>query len=116
MLKRFLLWDFRRGSWQYDVIVGVILAFIFLTPREVFRDGPRLPQPHGIAMLPTESSVPPFFVDPGLLKGVPENQRVTRLTELLQSSTSNRRLTITRIEPVLDSEGELQGYMAFARP
>jgi hypothetical protein len=116
MLKRFILWDFKRGSWQYDVMVGIILAFIFLTPREVFRDGPRLPRPHGIAMLPTESGAPPFFVDPGLLKGVPENERVARLTELLQTSTSNRRLTILRIEPVLDSEGELQGYMAFARP
>ena len=115
MLKRFILWDFKRGSWQYDVVVGIILAFIFLTPREVFRDGPRLPQPHGIAMLPAEVGGA-FFVDPGLLKGVQENDRVARLTELLQSSTSNRRLTITRIEPVLDSEGELQGYMAFARP
>lgn len=116
MLKRFILWDFKRGSWQYDVMVGVILAFIFLTPRELFRDGPRLPRPHGIAMLPSESNVPPFFVDPGLLKGVPENERVARLTKLLQTSTSNRHLTITQIEPVLDSEGELQGYMAFARP
>jgi hypothetical protein len=117
MLKRFILWDFKRGSWQYDVMVGIVLAFIFLTPREVFRDGPRLPRPHGIAMLPAENGAPPpFFVDPGLLKGVPENERVARLTELLQSSTSNRRLSITRIEPVLDSEGELQGYMAFARP
>jgi hypothetical protein len=51
-----------------------------------------------------------------VLRGVPENERVAHLTELLQTSTSNRRLTITRIEPVLDSEGELQGYMAFARP
>jgi len=116
MVKRFILWDFKRGSWQYDVMVGIILAFIFLTPRDWFRDGPRLPQPHGIAVLPAESGVPPFFVDPGLLKGVPDNQRVAKLTELLQNSTSNRRLTITRVEPVLDSDGELQGYMAFARP
>jgi hypothetical protein len=116
MLKRFILWEFKRGSWQYDVMVGIILAFIFLTPRDVFRDGPRLPKPHGIAMLPSENGVvPPFYVDPGLLKGVPENQRVAKLTELLQSSTSNRSLTITRVEPVLDSDGELQGYMAFAR-
>jgi len=28
---------------------------------------------------------------------------------------SNRRLVVTRVEPILDSENELQGYMAFAR-
>jgi len=25
-------------------------------------------------------------------------------------------LNVTRVEPVRDSEGELEGYMAFARP
>jgi hypothetical protein len=115
MLKRFILWDFKRGSWQYDVMVGIILAFIFLTPREAFRDGPRLPKPHGIAMLPSENGAPPFYVDPGLLKGVPENERVAKLTELLRKSTSNPRLTVTRLEPVVDSDGEPLGYMAFAR-
>src|SRR5262245_11323860 len=32
MIKRLLLWDFARASWQYDLIVLAILAFIFLTP------------------------------------------------------------------------------------
>jgi hypothetical protein len=115
MIKRFILWDFRRGSWQYDVMVGLILAFIFLTPREFFRDGPRIPTPHGIAMLPSESGMSSFYVDPSLLKGVAENQRVEKLTELLRKSTSNPRLSVTRIEPFMDSDGELQGYMAIAR-
>ena len=30
--SRFLLWDYPRASWQYDIIVAIILAFIFLTP------------------------------------------------------------------------------------
>ena|SRR5689334_13057180 len=116
MLKRFILWDFKRGSWQYDVMVGIILAFIFLTPHEVFRDGPRIPQPHGIAMLPPEHGVPSFFVEPAALRDVPESERIAKLTTMVQSGTSNRKLTITRIQPLLDSEGELLGYMAFARP
>jgi hypothetical protein len=115
MLKRFILWDFKRGSWQYDVMVGLILAFIFLTPREVFRDGPRLPQPHGIAMLPSENGSFSFYVDPSLLKDVAENERVAKMTELLRKSTSNPKLTITRVEPFKDSDGDLQGYMAIAR-
>jgi hypothetical protein len=39
-MKRFLLWSFDRGSIQYDVICGLILAFIFLTPGHVFNDRP----------------------------------------------------------------------------
>jgi hypothetical protein len=39
-MKRFLLWSFDRGSIQYDVICGLILAFIFLTPGHAFNDRP----------------------------------------------------------------------------
>ena len=39
-MKRFLLWAFDRGSIQYDVICGLILAFIFLTPGHAFNDRP----------------------------------------------------------------------------
>lgn len=114
MFKRFILWDFKRGSWQYDVMVGVILIFIFLTPREFFRDGPRLPPPQGIAMMPSENGMYSFFVDPGVLKDVSEHERWAKLTELLRKSTSNPRLTITRLEPFLDQDGELQGFMVIA--
>src|SRR5438477_13162040 len=116
MLKRFILWDYKRGSWQYDVMVGIILMFIFLTPRHFFRDQPRIPKASSISMLPSERGAYVFFVDAGLLSETAENQRVARLTELLQSRMDDRQLSVTRVEPILDSEGELQGYMAFAKP
>jgi hypothetical protein len=115
MVKRLLLWDFPRASWQYDVIVAVILGFIFLTPREWFRDQPRIPRASAITMLPAENGSTPFFVDSQLLAGIAENQRVGKLSEILQTRMSNRRLHVIRVEPILDSEGELQGYLALAR-
>ncbi|MGH9476083.1 MAG: hypothetical protein ACRD1C_07095 [Terriglobales bacterium] len=39
----FLWWSYPRGSLEYDVMVGVILLFIFLTPRSWFGDQPRPP-------------------------------------------------------------------------
>lgn len=116
MLRRFILWDFPRGGWQYDVVVGIILAFVFLTPREWFGDQPRIPKASSISMISSESGVSAFFVEASLMAGIPEMQRVARLTELLKIRTGNKRLNVTRVEPVRDSEGELEGYMAFARP
>jgi len=116
MLKRFILWDYPRGSRPYDVMVAIILAFVFLTPRDWFRDQPRIPKASHIAMLPAERGTSPFFVDTQLLEKIPVDQRVARLTDLLQKSTGNRNLAVIRVEPILDSEGELQGYLAFARP
>ena len=113
MLKRFILWDFPRGSWQYDVMVAVILAFLFVTPRAWFRDQPRIPK--GIAMLPPENGSSPFWIDKELLTATPENQRVIKLTQVLRAQTGNGRLVVTRVEEVRSSEDELLGYMAFAR-
>jgi hypothetical protein len=33
---RVIFWTYSRGSWQYDILCGLILAFIFLTPKEFF--------------------------------------------------------------------------------
>jgi hypothetical protein len=113
MLKRFILWDYPRMSWQYDVMVGIILVFIFVTPREWFRDWPA---PASIVLLSTENGNPVFFVDARFLTGVPENARVAKLTQELQRRRANSRLHVARIEPILDSEGELLGYTALAKP
>lgn len=116
MLKRFILWDYSRGSWQYDVIVGVILAFIFLMPREWFRDQPRIANASNIAMISSGNGISAFFIEADLVSGIPDEQRAGRLNHLLQMRTGDKRLAVTRVEPVRDSEGDLEGYMAFARP
>lgn len=113
MLKRLIFWEYSRGSWQYDVIVGIILVFLFLTPREWFRDQPRILRAGDITMLSAERGE--YLVNPGALEQVAEEKRVETLTQLLQTRAGDRRLKVTRIEPVLDSEGELQGYMVYTR-
>jgi hypothetical protein len=35
-LKRITLWDYARGTWQYDVLCLLIIAFIFLSPKAWF--------------------------------------------------------------------------------
>ena len=112
MLKRFIWWEYSRGSWQYDVMVGIILAFIFLTPRDWFRDQPRIPQAREITALGGSQ----YLVNREALAEVPEDQRAAVVKRLLQTGAGDRRLTVTRIEPVLNSEGELQGYIVYTRP
>jgi hypothetical protein len=115
VLKRFILWDYPRATWQYDVMVGIILAFIFLTPRAWFRDQPRIPQPANITMLPAEHGSNVFWIDPALLAGIEEARKLTRMGEILTARTGKKQV-ILRVEPVYDSDKEIQGYMAFARP
>jgi hypothetical protein len=111
MLKRFIFWEYPRGSWQYDVIVGVILAFLFLTPRGWFRDQPRIPRVSVISIAQGE-----FMVDPEFLTGTPEEQWETKLTPEVRSRAGNTHLTVTSVKPFNDSDGELRFYIAFTRP
>ena|SRR5579859_213499 len=115
-LKRFVLWDFARATWQYDVMVAIILAFIFATPREWFRDQQRIPRASNIAMLPAEHGSNMYWIDPELLTGIPENQRISKLAEILRVRTGKPQ-SILRVQPIYDdNEDELKGYMAFTKP
>jgi hypothetical protein len=109
-LKRVLLWDYPRASWQYDVIVAVILLFIFLTPRAWFRDQPRTPQSSAISLLPGS-----YWLEPELLSNTPEDQRQARASSILQAKY-NKRQTVTQLQPIYNSEQELQGFIVFTRP
>ena len=41
ILKSYFFWTYPRGSFHYDVMVTLILAIIFLSPRVInFRDQP----------------------------------------------------------------------------
>ncbi|HBY59412.1 MAG TPA: hypothetical protein DEH78_06290 [Solibacterales bacterium] len=108
-MKRFILWDYPRAGWQYDLMVGVILAFIFLTPREWFRDQPRA---SSIVMLPAEHGTNVYWLEPDLLLGLPEESRFAHAAELLKSQ---RRLELVRLEPIFDAEEEVRGFMAYTR-
>jgi hypothetical protein len=111
-LKRLLFWDYPRASWQYDLIVAGILAFIFLTPRELFRDQPRA---SSIVLLPNETpGTELFFVEPKLLSALAEAERLPAAAKLL-ARRDGKRLEVYRLTPIYDSEKELKGFMAYAR-
>ncbi len=112
MLRRLILWETARGSWQYDLIVGLILAFIFLTPRAVFKDQPR---PLSIVQMAPGSGVHAFWIEPALLDKTPEPRRAAEAAGLL-AKRYGKAMRVVRVEPVFDSSETQQGYMAIVEP
>ena len=110
--KRFILWDYPRASWQYDVMVGLIVAFIFLTPRAFFRDQPKA---SNIVRLPAEHGANVFWVEPELLDSIPEPGRGSKVEQMLKSRFGKNE-SVVRLEPIFGNEREIKGYMAFTRP
>jgi hypothetical protein len=112
-LKRFVLWDYSRGSLPYDIMVVLILAFIFLTPRQVFRDQPK---PKDVVMIPSEAGGSVFWIDAELLTLYPDQERTVRAEGLIRSQSRGKRLKLVQLEPVFDAEEEIKGFMAFTEP
>lgn len=41
-IKKFILWNHERGSWQYDLFCLLIILFIFVTPKSWFEKREKL--------------------------------------------------------------------------
>lgn len=111
-IKRFILWDYPRASWQYDVIVGLILLFIFATPRDWFRDQPK---PSSVVLLPAQpgSAGWVFWIEPDILTAVPEADRPETAANLIRRKVGHKPAAV-RLEPISDAEHEIRGFVAFA--
>ena len=112
-VRRFIFWDFARATWQYDVMVGLILAFVFLTPRSFFKDQPRAAS---VVMLPGEGGSGPFLIEPSLLAGIPkDDDRKAKASALINARYKINR-PVVHLEPVYDDDQQLISYSASIVP
>jgi hypothetical protein len=111
-LKGYLFWTYERGSFHYDVMVTLILAFIFLAPKFIdFRDQPPgIPARHGNAAITayTVYEVEASQVDAQDLDMVRINcERALR--------PAAGAVTVERVEPVRDPSRHITAYRAWVR-
>ena len=95
-------------------MVGLILAFVFLTPRSWFQDQPRIPEAQQIVMLPSDSGRHVFWIDPELVGDLAPENLDARIGGLLKKRTG-RPVTILKTELAKDSEGTVKGYLVQAK-
>ena len=114
VLKRAIFWSYERGSWQYDIICVLILAFIFLTPAGWFHDRPRLQlsdlrHVQGIVEVSHTNQVWVYQLDARLVESlgaVPPQEAARQL--LLQRVKSPFK--IKSIRPLLGTGDVILGY------
>jgi hypothetical protein len=111
-LKRILLWDYPRAGWQYDIMVGLVTAFLFLTPRSWFQDQPRILEASQLMELPNHAG---YLVPPGLVASIEEDRRTAELSRVLTARTG-RKQTVADIEPIYDTERNIRFFVVHTRP
>lgn len=111
-LKRIILWDYPRAGWQYDIMVGLVTAFVFLTPPAWFHDQPRILQASQILALPDGAG---YLAPPELVNSIDDDRRAAELSRILTARTG-KKLTVSGIEPIHDAERGVRFYIVHTRP
>jgi hypothetical protein len=113
-MKRFLLWSFERGSIHYDIICGIIFAFILIAPGRVFND-----RPDFMRVPVLGPNVRPSHDDDGnkvftvkLQTGVFSTDSEESRQAALKSLAAELKTPIepSKMEPVHDTTGALVAY------
>ena len=110
-IRSTIFWEYERGSLQYDLMVTLILAFIFLTPTYVnFNDKPveRIPHQTVVVVLPDGQGGLVYQVEAAAVssfRGMALEDALLRVIEPIAGE-----VTIVRREPVYDRAGHLSAY------
>ncbi|MBI3895759.1 MAG: hypothetical protein HY313_07480 [Acidobacteria bacterium] len=115
-IHRGFFWTYERGTWQYDIMVALILAFVFLTPRHWFHDQPTVSTATSDVVLLRNDSAGKVYRLRASLLDRKDNGTVIRSARRILRTFTGKPVEITRIEPVeKDSEGEVISYAVWIR-
>lgn len=118
-LRSYLFWTYERGSFHYDVMVTLILLFIFLTPRFInYRDRPKFQLPSQI-MVENDGSGELVYqvraqdVQSSLPRtGDPDVRTRRALRRLIEPIAGD--VLIERYEPLTSPTGQVSSYRVWA--
>ncbi len=98
ILKKTFLWSYERGSWQYDILCGLILAFIFFGPNQIFHSA------DGV-------NSAPLVIRKQDVGGELAPEKMEQVISEHISAKFNRKVKAEKIEPMFNEEGNLTGYL-----
>ncbi len=110
-VKNFFWWSYDRGSLQYDVMVTLILLFVFLAPLKInFKDKPieRAPHPTRVVLIPDGESGYIYQVDASAVKSKDPAVIAESLRRVIEPIAGE--VEIANYEPVRDASGRVVAY------
>lgn len=110
LVKSYFFWTYSRGSVHYDVMVTIILLFIFLTPRSVFRDKPVERRPHQseVVVQPDGNDGFIYEVDAAAVTGKSDDEVRANLLSVIEPIAGE--VEIASYKGVKDSHGHVTMY------
>ena len=119
LLHRYFFWTYERGSFHYDIMVTLILLFLFVSPRFIdFKDRPvtTVPLQHSEVLVKTQggsSDEARFVYEIRIddLRGAKTDDDIrTAILNVVEPIAGN--VTLEKYAPILDTKGHIVAYDA----
>jgi len=110
-IRGYILWSYERGSLHFDIMVTLILLFIFISPHYInYKDKPveRNPHPIPVVVIPDEQGGFVYQIPASAVNakaGADVRQQLVRIIEPISGAVS-----VSRYETVKDASGHTQSY------
>lgn len=116
VIKSFIFWSHERGTIQYDVMVTLILIFVFFSPRWInFNDRPVERNPHssGVVVYPDGTGEFIYQVEGSAIRGGDDSSIRSGLLRIIEPISGG--VSIKRYEALKDKKGNVVGYKVWAQ-
>ena len=115
-IRSYILWQHERGTLHYDIMVTLILLFVFLSPRVInFNDKPVIRSPHPSDVVVTPDAQGGLLYQISASAITPGDDQAVRdqLLHIIQPISGE--ISIVKYESVPDGRGQVMGYRAWVK-
>lgn len=115
-IKSFIFWSYERGTVQYDIMVTLILIFVFFSPLVIsFNDRPVERNPHatGVVVYPDGKGEFIYQVEAKAVAGNDDSTVRAALLRVIEPISGS--VYISHYEPVTDAKGRVAAYKVWVQ-
>ena len=115
-IRSYILWQHERGTLHYDIMVTLILIFVFFSPRVInFNDKPVTPALHPSHVTVTPDAQGGLVYQISAAAITPGDDQAIRDQLLRIIKPISGDVTIVNYEPVADGKGHVQAYKVLVK-